>query len=88
MVCQFPKKFCTILNFLGIIKIIAGTGVRGHVDGPALEATFTPNFVSVDQRDGSCYISETNNHLIRRISPDGTTFVHLIHNFNILQYIY
>ncbi len=70
----------------GIITTIAGTarGTTGD-GGPATQAAFTlaniqnecdparfeeMNHISVD-RAGNIYIADTNNHRIRRISPDG-----------------
>ena len=59
----------------GIITTIAGTpetpGYSGD-GGPATQATLnTPSDVAVGP-DGSIYVADTNNHVVRRIAPDGT----------------
>jgi sugar lactone lactonase YvrE len=59
----------------GMITTIAGTpGAPGYAGdgGPALLATFnTPSDVAIGP-DGSIYVADTNNHVVRKISPDGT----------------
>ena len=60
------------------IRSIAGVGRRGYSGdgGPAIEAELnTPSDLAVAS-DGTIYIADTMNHVIRRISPDGiiTTF--------------
>ena len=60
-----------------VVTTVAGTGVRGYADGPASSAQFDfPNDLVVDAA-GNVYVSEFNNHTIRRITPDGlvSTFV-------------
>lgn len=50
----------------------AGTGGPGYLDGPAATAHFNfPNDVAGDAL-GNIYVSEFNNHTIRKIAPDGT----------------
>jgi len=52
---------------------VAGTGERGYSGdgGPAIEARLnTPSDVAV-AADGTIYIADTMNHVIRKISPDG-----------------
>jgi RHS repeat-associated protein len=56
-----------------IITTIAGNGTRGFSGdgGPATAASLNyPNSIVV-ATDGSLYISDTNNHRIRRVGPDG-----------------
>ena len=49
----------------GQVSTIAGTGVAGYVDGPALTARFSrPTRLLVDG-SGAVYISDTDNHCIR-----------------------
>jgi uncharacterized protein (TIGR03437 family) len=62
------------IKYDGIISTVAGTGVAGVSgdEGPAgacgLDA---PAGVAVDD-DGNIFISDTGNHRIRQITPDGT----------------
>ena len=51
----------------------AGTGKEGHKDGPLLDASFDePGGLDVAE-DGTVYIADTNNNLIRVIDPKGKT---------------
>jgi DNA-binding beta-propeller fold protein YncE len=53
----------------GIIRTVAGTGVRSYTgdDGPALAATFNaPKELAID-REGNLLIVDTENHAIRRV---------------------
>jgi hypothetical protein len=56
----------------GEVITVAGEGVPGLADGPALAARFdTPTGLAVGP-DRAVYVADTGNELIRRISPDGT----------------
>ena len=62
---------CVDIN--GVITTIAGTGIGGYSGdgGPAVSAQLnTPRAVAVDT-NGNVYVSDTQNHVIRRISADG-----------------
>lgn len=54
------------------IETYAGSpGVAGSVDGPRIEALLSsPTRIAIDA-DGTAYFTETLNHTIRRISPEG-----------------
>jgi len=57
----------------GIIHTVAGTGQPGYSGdgGPAVQARLTsPASVAV-ANDGTLYIVDTGNHVIRRVRPDG-----------------
>jgi sugar lactone lactonase YvrE len=54
------------------VTTVAGNGQRGYVDGPVAAAEFNfPNDLTVDPA-GNLYVSEFNNHTIRKITPNGT----------------
>jgi hypothetical protein len=53
----------------GTTTTLAGTGGRGHEDGPVATATFSTPTAVLAAPDGSIY--ETENHSIRKIPTDG-----------------
>ncbi|WP_438448617.1 stalk domain-containing protein [Gorillibacterium sp. sgz5001074] len=56
----------------GQVTTLAGGGVLGRTDGQGKNARFhTPKDVAV-AADGSVFVADTLNHLIRKVAPDGT----------------
>lgn len=59
------------LNPKGELSTIAGSSESGHLDGASSEAKFNcPSAVIVD-KEGNLYVSDTINHVIRKITTDG-----------------
>jgi sugar lactone lactonase YvrE len=61
------------IDINGVITTVAGTGSNGYSGdgGPAISAQLAaPRGVAV-AADGCLYLSDTENHCVRRISPDG-----------------
>ncbi|MGZ5446231.1 MAG: NHL repeat-containing protein [Thermoanaerobaculia bacterium] len=57
----------------GVITIAGQPGVAGFADGTGPAARFRfPAGVAVDPVDGAIWISDKDNHVIRRMTPDGT----------------
>eukprot|EP00976_Prorocentrum_cordatum_P105932 1194356-Prorocentrum_minimum.AAC.3 len=56
----------------GLVSTIAGTGEQGHRDGASTARARSdgPCGVAVD-RDGNIIVADSNNHCIRKISPQG-----------------
>jgi streptogramin lyase len=57
----------------GVVSTFAGSdaGVVGSVNGPGVGATFdTPGGLAFDAL-GNLYVADTNNDLVRKITPDG-----------------
>lgn len=62
-----------LVNSTGVVSTLAGQiGVRGHADGPANSAAFSSPKDVVRHSDGSIYVADALNHVIRKISPEGT----------------
>lgn len=54
------------------VTVLAGTGEAGFVDGPAESAQFNaPTGIALGA-DGALYVSEVQNHSVRRIAADGS----------------
>jgi len=63
------NRICMI-NPVGVVTTIAGSGIAGSIDGKGLNATFyQPSGVAVDAR-GTIYVADYSNHKIRKITPD------------------
>ena len=61
----------------GIVTTIAGSGERGHDDGPVNDATFDEP-AGVAFADGRIYVADTNNHLIRVIDLEADVVTTLV----------
>ena len=58
----------------GAVHHLVGSGSPGFKDGPPEEAQLNwPQGMAIDARTGVVYIADTENHVIRRMSPDGGT---------------
>ncbi|MEO6976800.1 MAG: putative Ig domain-containing protein, partial [Mucilaginibacter sp.] len=56
----------------GVVTTFAGSGVKGRQDGQGAAASFNgPEGIAFGE-DGSLYVSDAGNNLIRKITPDGT----------------
>lgn len=59
----------------GTFTTLAGGVTRGNADGVASAAQFaSPSDVAVDA-DGTVYVADTSNHLIRKVTPAGVVSV-------------
>ena len=57
---------------IGRVTTLAGTGVRGFLDGPCTAAMFDrPWGVAVDG-EGSIIVADSGNRRVRKIAADGT----------------
>ncbi len=60
-----------MINASGDVTTFAGSGAMGNVNGTGTAAVFySPNSISVDV-DGNFYITEYDNHQVRKISSTG-----------------
>lgn len=56
----------------GLVRTIAGAaGSKGSADGPAATARFNSPYGVVLGSEGELYVTDTNNHTIRKITPTG-----------------
>lgn len=60
----------------GFVSTLAGSGIAGRQDGNGTNATFNQPWGICVGKDGNIYVADTQNNLIRKISPEGevTTF--------------
>ncbi len=54
----------------GTIITLAGSGIRGYKDGPALQSQFNYPIGVAVAPDGSVYVGDFSNHCIRKITVD------------------
>lgn len=60
-----------IMNAAGEVSTVVGTGVAGYNDGnPAVAQFNRPQGIAIDKQ-GMVYVADTDNHSIRKISPNG-----------------
>jgi sugar lactone lactonase YvrE len=68
-----PGPAGTPFGWAAQLQLIAGDGVRGLRDGPALQARFADPYGLAVAADGTRYIADAgDNNRIRRIAADGT----------------
>lgn len=53
------------------IDVFAGSGIKGHADGPKELAEFNNPCQICFDKDGNLYVGDTDNYCVRRISTDG-----------------
>lgn len=56
----------------GVVSTFAGSGAAGRSDAVGTAATFNQPYGIVIDKSGNLYVSEVNNHDIRKIAADGT----------------
>ncbi|HZO95318.1 MAG TPA: hypothetical protein VFB22_16340 [Candidatus Baltobacteraceae bacterium] len=56
----------------GRVRTLAGDGVAGYADGRGTAARFALPLGIAVSANGTVYVADGNNHVVRRIAPDGT----------------
>lgn len=60
------------LHFSGQKSTFAGCGKHGYEDGEGEKAMFNrPWGITVNQETGDVFVADRNNHIIRKITPQG-----------------
>jgi len=55
----------------GVVTTLAGSGLQGSANGTGIAASFyQPTYLALDP-SGNLYVSDTSNHLIRKVTPAG-----------------
>lgn len=54
-----------------LIEDYAGSGVKGHLDGPSQLAQFNNPCQICFDKDGTLYVGDTDNYCVRKVSNDG-----------------
>ncbi|MDB5010000.1 MAG: repeat-containing protein [Mucilaginibacter sp.] len=76
-VADFGTNIIRKITTAGVVSTFAGNGTRGYADGSGSIVEFNnPRGLAVDAQ-GNVYVSDSGNHLIRKITPAGvvSTFV-------------
>lgn len=60
----------------GVVSTIAGDGSRNPVNGPALQTGFNNPFSVAVDNAGNVFVADTQNNLIRKITPDGVASIY------------
>lgn len=59
------------MSFAGVVSTVAGAGVMGSVDGPAMTARFNRPQALARDATGNLYVTEMDGYVVRRVAPDG-----------------
>ena len=60
----------------GAASILAGSTESGNVDGNGPSARLNcPCAIALDQQSGNLFVCDRDNHLIRKITPQGVKFM-------------
>jgi hypothetical protein len=52
--------------------VLAGSGKSGCQDGMGAKASFSrPWYITMSQQTGELFVSDSHNHMIRKITPQG-----------------
>ena len=55
----------------GFVSTLAGSGQAGYVDGPGLAARFSSTGAVISAADGTLYLPDPGNNVVRKITPSG-----------------
>lgn len=70
-VSDFENQYIRKITPEGMVSTVAGSGIAGYVDGPAMIAEFNyPRGIVTDQ-SGNLYVSDSWNHRVRKIDVNG-----------------
>ncbi len=71
-VADFGNNRVRVIKPTGTVSTVAGEGTAGYRDGPAASAWFNAPNDLVQDAAGNLFVTEYDNHTVRRIAPNGT----------------
>lgn len=60
------------VTLAGVVSTVAGAGVMGTADGPAMTARFNRPQALARDGVGNLYVTDMDGYVVRRVAPDGT----------------
>ena len=72
---SFLGRVQSLIPVLGTVSPFAGSAKIGNADGIGTHASFNhPRGLAIDQQTGNLFVCDHDNHLIRRITPEGVSW--------------
>jgi hypothetical protein len=69
---DFGNSAVRLVSTAGVVTTLAGSGNYGYADGVGTAASFNGNGGLAFDSAGNVFVSDWDNHVVRRIAPDGT----------------
>ena len=78
--CHPIYYLISLTHLQGAVSVFAGSGQKGSQDSIGILSLFnSPTWLAIDQKTGNLFVSDTGNHTIRKITPEGE-FAFVLHH--------